>query len=131
MSELDARLAAGKDTVFVVNFWATWCAPCVAELPNFDLLQKQKFTKPVKVLLMSVDAKSKLTKEVIPFVINKNIASEVLLLNETDQQVYIEQIDKNWSGSIPATLFVWKGKRQFFEKEFTEDELIRVVKEFN
>jgi len=123
LDDLDKRIAKGKDTTYVVNFWATWCSPCVAELPNFEKLRSANFKNPVKVILVSLDFKSKLQKEVIPFVKNNNIKAEVFLLNEPNQQQYIERIDKNWSGAIPATLFVKKNLRRFYEKEFTEQEL--------
>lgn len=123
LDDLDKRFANGKDTTYVVNFWATWCAPCVAELPNFEKLRISNLKKPVKVILVSLDFKSKLQKEVIPFVKRNNINAEVFLLNEPNQQQYIERIDKKWSGAIPATLFVNKKFRRFYEKEFTESEL--------
>ncbi|MCZ4223033.1 TlpA disulfide reductase family protein [Pedobacter rhodius] len=123
LDNLDKRIAKGKDTTYVINFWATWCSPCVAELPDFEKLRLANLKKPVKVLLVSLDFKSKLQKEVIPFVQKNNIKAEVFLLNEPDQQKYIERIDKKWSGAIPATLFVNKKVRRFYEKEFTEIEL--------
>ncbi|GGI26386.1 TlpA disulfide reductase family protein [Pedobacter mendelii] len=123
LDDLDKRIAQGKDTTYVINFWATWCSPCVAELPDFETFHLANLKKPVKVLLVSLDFKSKLQKEVIPFVQNNNIKAEVFLLNEPDQQQYIERIDKKWSGAIPATLFVNKKVRRFYEKEFTEMEL--------
>ncbi|QIL41859.1 TlpA family protein disulfide reductase [Pedobacter sp. HDW13] len=123
LDELDKRIAAGKDTTYVVNFWATWCAPCVAELPNFEKLRVANLKKPVKVLLISVDFKSKLQKEVIPFVVKNQIKAEVFLLNETDQQKYIERVDPKWTGAIPATLFVKQKTRRFYEQDFTEKQL--------
>jgi len=123
LDELDKRIAAGKDTTYVVNFWATWCAPCVAELPNFEKLRVANLKKPVKVILISVDFKSKLQKEVIPFVVKKQIKAEVFLLNESDQQKYIERVDPKWTGAIPATLFIKQKTRRFYEQEFTEKQL--------
>jgi len=123
IDELDKRIAAGKDTTYVINFWATWCAPCVAELPNFEKLRIANLKKPVKVILISVDFKSKLQKEVIPFVVKNQIKAEVFLLNETDQQKYIERVDPKWTGAIPATLFVKQKSRRFYEQEFTEKQL--------
>ena len=123
LDDLDKRIAQGKDTTYVINFWATWCSPCVSELPNFEKLRIENIKKPVRVLLVSLDFKSKLQKAVIPFVVKNNIKAEVFLLNELDQQQYIERIDKKWSGAIPATLFVNKKVRRFYEKEFTESEL--------
>ncbi|RYD75672.1 MAG: TlpA family protein disulfide reductase [Sphingobacteriales bacterium] len=123
LDELDNRFAKGKDTTYIVNFWATWCSPCVAELPNFEKIRVTYAKQPVKVLLISLDFKSKLQKDVNPFVAKNGIKAEVFLLNEPDQQKYIERIDGKWSGSIPATLFVKKKVRRFYEKEFTETEL--------
>jgi thiol-disulfide isomerase/thioredoxin len=123
VDQLFDRVKKGKDTTFVINFWATWCAPCLKELPCFESLQQQYKTEKLKVLLISVDFKPQLVKSVIPFVKKKKLKNEVRLLNEQDQQAYIERIDKKWSGAIPATLFIKEGNRKFFEKSFTCTEL--------
>lgn len=129
LKELDARVAKGKDTTYVVNFWATWCGPCVAELPNFEKLQEDNQAKLLKVLLVSLDFKSKLQSQVIPFVAKNKLKSEVFVINEPDQQAFIDKVDKKWSGAIPATLFINKGqnKRAFFEKEFTYQDLVKTL----
>jgi thiol-disulfide isomerase/thioredoxin len=127
LSELNKRLELGKDTTYVVNFWATWCGPCVDELPSFEKLQMENKAKPLKVILISLDFKSKLKKVVIPFVEKNNLKSEVFVINENDQQVFLNAIDKNWSGAIPATLFVntQKKLRSFYQNPFaTYKELI-------
>lgn len=130
VDDLDSRIAEGKDTTYVINFWATWCSPCVAELPNFEKLRLANLNKPVKVLLVSLDFKSKLQNTVIPFVQKNQINAEVLLLNAQDRQGDLQRIDKQWSGAIPATLFVNKQKRRFYEKEFTETELKNTLLDF-
>ncbi|MFD2163263.1 redoxin domain-containing protein [Paradesertivirga mongoliensis] len=125
ISQLEDRINNGGDTVYVVNFWATWCAPCIAELPYFEKLQSVYKAQPLKVLLVSLDFKSKLSKVVIPFVRNKKLNNEVYLLNEPNAQEYIDRVSKDWSGAIPATLVYNKKKnvRKFYEKEFTYAEL--------
>lgn len=130
LSDLESRFAKGSDTTYVVNFWATWCGPCIAELPAFEQINKENTNKPVKVLLVSLDFKSKLNTAVIPFVVKNNIKSEVFIINEPDQQTFIEKVDQNWSGAIPATLFVNSKKniRSFYEKEFTFEELSKTFK---
>ncbi|MFA6276732.1 MAG: TlpA disulfide reductase family protein [Pedobacter sp.] len=128
LNELDKRFAKGKDTTYVLNFWATWCGPCVEELPHFENLKTEYFKKPIKVILVSMDFKSKLKSNVIPFVKKHKLKSEVYVINEPNQQAFIDNVDKKWSGALPATLIVINNRRTFFEKEFTGTELEDLVK---
>ena len=130
INELNDRINHGSDTVYVINFWATSCAPCIKELPYFEKLNQQFKTQKLKVLLISVDFKSQLHSSVIPFVKGKNLHSEVFFLNEENLQEVIERIDMSWSGSIPATLIIKNNKREIFEKDLTYDELVDEYKYF-
>ena len=131
LDQLEKRIELGKDTVFIVNFWATWCAPCVKEIPNFVRLNTNYKAAPLKVILVSLDFKSKLEKVVVPFVKKNQIKLEVYLLNEKSEQDYIDRISENWAGSLPATLVInnQNGFRHFFEQEFTWEELEKVYLE--
>jgi len=128
IDQLNERIKNGKDSTYVVNFWATWCAPCIKELPHFEKLSAEYKTEKLAVLLVSVDFKSKLNSAVIPFINRKKIKNEVFLLNESSPQEYIDRIDKSWSGSIPATLFIKNEKRKFIESEFTYEQLLTEYK---
>lgn len=128
IDQLNERVKNGKDSTYVVNFWATWCAPCIKELPHFEKLQADNKSEKVKVLLVSVDFKSKLSSAVVPFVKRKNLKNEIFLLNESSPQEYIDRIDPSWSGSIPATLFIKGDKRKFVESEFTYEQLLTEYK---
>jgi len=127
LQQLEKRVS-NPDTVYVVNFWATWCGPCVKELPNFEQLQATCKNKPVKVLLISMDFKSKLN-EVKTFAKTRKLACDVFLADKTNDQVFIDGIDKNWSGALPGTLVVNTKKhfRKFYEQEFTYTELNKLV----
>lgn len=128
LNQLESRINNNSDTVYVVNFWATWCGPCVKELPNFEQLGSKYKSKPLKVLLVSLDFKSRLNTVVNPFVKKNNLKSELYLLNEKSEQDYIDKISKSWSGSLPATLIINnKTKtRNFYEQEFNFEALEKV-----
>ena len=128
VDQLQERIKNGKDSTYVVNFWATWCAPCIKELPHFERLNQEHKSEKLAVLLVSVDFKSKLNSGVIPFVKRKNMKSQVFLLNESSPQEYIDRIEPSWSGSIPATIFIKCDKRKFAENEFTYEQLLTEYK---
>ena len=131
--ELEKRLSNGKDTTFIINFWATWCRPCLKELPNFEKLQAEFPGQKLKVILLSVDNKSKANSSVSTFVRKQKLKNEVLVANEVKPKDYISKIDKSWTGSLPATLMVnkQKGKRRFFEKAFSYSDLLKEYQSMN
>jgi len=125
LDQLESRLNAGGDTTYVVNFWATWCGPCVKELPYFEALHKAREAQKVKVLLITLDFTEQLETKVIPFLESHAIKSEVQLLDESNPNKWIPRVSEGWSGAIPATLFVNANKktRHFHEGSFKDGEL--------
>lgn len=111
------RLAAGDDTVFVVNFWATWCGPCIKELPEFDKLADRYKGRPVKIILVSLDFKNDYPGKIQKFINKRKLEHEVVWLNENKPNDFIPKITEEWQGSIPATLLYHKerGWQKFFE----------------
>lgn len=116
-----------NDTVYVINFWATWCAPCIKELPEFDELRKEYRNKPVRVVLVSLDFPNKHESDLIPFIKENDIASEVIHLIDTDANKWIDKVSPLWSGAIPATIIYKKNKKEFYERSMTFDELQKIV----
>lgn len=129
----DAKLLnqriSNPDTVYVVNFWATWCVPCVQELPEFDKLQETFAGKPVKVLLVSMDFKEDVAFRVPTFIDRKQMKPEVVWFSETNANKFIPKIENKWTGSIPATLVVApKTKsRTFMERTISAEEIEKLV----
>lgn len=119
ITDLENRIRNNSDTTYIVNFWATWCVPCVKELPDFDSINSAYINKKVKIILVSLDFKEDLKSKLIPFVTLKKIKSEVILLDETNANYFIPKISNDWSGAIPATLIInnQKNMNLFFEKK--------------
>jgi len=123
-------LSTTSEKTYIVNFWATWCAPCVKELPYFEQLNANYANKDVEVILVSLDFPNKYDSNLKPFIIKNELKSKVVALNDTDSNTWIPAISEDWSGAIPATLIYNKDKRQFYEQSFTYDELETEVKQF-
>ena len=119
------------DKIYVINFWATWCAPCVKELPYFEDINQVYQSKNVEVILVSLDFPHLYDSKLKPFIKDKNIKSKVIALDDADMNTWIPLIDKNWSGSIPATIIYNKNDSKFFEQSFTyeslENEIIKLL----
>lgn len=125
LPELQRMMTEKSDDIHVINFWATWCAPCVKELPIFEKVNAEQ-KHGVKILLVSLDLDlDENSEKVYKFVARKNIKSTVLLLDERDPGSWIDKIEKQWSGSLPATLVInhKTGKRLFVGRSLREGEL--------
>jgi len=116
-----------NDTTYVVNFWATWCKPCVEELPNFEKLNSNYKDKKVKVILVSMDMSKQVETNLLPFIKRKKLQSKVIYLNDPDANAWIEKVDKSWSGAIPATVIYKNNERKFYEQSFTYEALEKEV----
>ena len=126
---LQKFLNTTDDKTYVVNFWATWCAPCVKELPHFEKLNKE-YSQDVEVILVSLDFPSKYETKLKPYIRIKNLKSKVIALNDVDSNTWIPKVDESWTGAIPATVIFNKNERKFYEKSFNYDELETEVKQF-
>lgn len=128
IQELQELMDAPSDKIQVINFWATWCAPCIKELPLFE--QAHANRRDVEISLVSVDLDLDPNPEKIyRFIDRKKLKSRVFILDERDPNSWIDKIDKNWSGAIPATLVLNSatGKRTFVEKELSAQELEQLI----
>jgi thiol-disulfide isomerase/thioredoxin len=130
LKELQQLINKPSDRVLVINFWATWCAPCVKEIPFFEKLNQEN--KGVDVTLVSMDYDLDPNPEkVYRFITRKKLQSKVVILAEQNPNDWIDKIDKNWSGALPATLIVntKTGKRNFIQKELHEGDLEKLIAE--
>ena len=128
IEQLQARIARAGDTTLVLNFWATWCKPCVEELPCFDELRDYYGPQNVQIVLISLDFKSQLERKFVPFLKSKSLESDVVLLADQDVDTWIPMFDDMWDGALPATLVLNGKQRIFVTGEFSSvEELKKVV----
>ena len=114
---------AKSDTPVIVNFWATYCVPCIKEIPYFQEVVKQYEEKGVKLLLVSLDFRESFPDKISTFAGKRKFTSPIVWLDETDDDYFCPKVDSTWSGVMPATLFInnKKGHRSFFEEEMSKE----------
>ncbi len=122
-NRLKPLLNKQNDTTYVVNFWATWCKPCIEELPNFEKLHANFKNQKVKVLLVSLDLPRQVESNLILYIKKKHLQSSVVHLKDPDMNSWINKVDPQWSGAIPATIIYKGDKRKFYEQSFTYEQL--------
>jgi thiol-disulfide isomerase/thioredoxin len=112
-----------SDHPILVNFWATYCVPCVAEIPYFQ--KEVKKYKNIELVLVSLDLPDDYPSKIASFAKKKNFTASICWLNETNADYFCPKIDKSWSGAIPSSLFVNNktGYKKFFEGELTITQL--------
>lgn len=121
-----------SDTTYVINFWATWCKPCVEELPFFEELGNEYADQPVKVILISLDFENQRLTKLQPFLEKKKLRNEVIHFTDPDSSTWIDAIYPEWSGALPATYIFHRDKWKFYEKSFShyvllEQEVKRIM----
>lgn len=128
-------LMESSDHPLIISFWATWCLPCIHEIPYFQETVKKYVDKNVELVLVSLDFRESYPAAIESFVKKKNYQANFYWLNETNADQFCPRIDAKWDGSIPATLFVNKktGYRKFYDRQLTplqvEAEVKTLVKE--
>ncbi len=116
-------LNQNNDSVYVINFWATWCKPCIEELPLFEKLRQDDRFEDINVYLISLDFMKNKQSILIPFIKNNDMKNQVIHLYEPDANKWINKVDPDWSGAIPATLIYSAEKRVFLEGKITYKQL--------
>jgi thiol-disulfide isomerase/thioredoxin len=128
---IDGIHASKSDTLYIINFWATWCKPCVEEMPYFEQLADTCANKKVKIYLVTTDMRKDIATRVTDFIKAKKLTQQVVFINEVNADKWINKVSEEWSGAIPATLMIKGdiGYMHFKEGELTFEELNLLVKQ--
>lgn len=112
------------DKPTVINFWASFCKPCLEEMPYFQALAKKYEKDGVRLILVNLDLPSAYPKKISDFAAKRKITAPIKYLDESDADVFCPKVDESWSGSIPATLFINNktGYRRFYEDQLSKEE---------
>jgi thiol-disulfide isomerase/thioredoxin len=115
----------------VVNFWATWCKPCVHEIPWFEKEVAALKDKGVRLVLVSLDFWEDYPQKIAAFAKAQGYQSTIIWLNETNADEFCPKIDKSWDGAIPVSVMVNNKKhyRKFFGEQIPEPKLKEELKE--
>ncbi|WP_281615923.1 TlpA family protein disulfide reductase [Flammeovirga sp. SubArs3] len=122
--QMSNLLSHRDDTLRVINYWATWCKPCVQELPFFLALDKEFKDKgqKAKVILVSLDMTQKPLEN---FIKRKNITTQVFWLDDPDANYWVGKVNAQWDGAIPVTQAINKNKSLFHSADFSSLEEIK------
>lgn len=112
------------DTLRVINFWATWCVPCVKELPDFEKVSKEHLGEAIQFIYVSLDMDTHLEKRVIPFLNARDLPGKHYLLDDPDANAWIPDVSDKWTGAIPATL-IYKNKERYFHEGMMDYEMLK------
>ncbi|MDR3651645.1 MAG: TlpA disulfide reductase family protein [Paludibacter sp.] len=132
-NDLESVIEKSDNKLYVVNFWATWCKPCVMELPGFMEVNKKYQSNPhFKMILVSLDLAKEVGTEVQPFLKKNKMDVDVYLLDDNKHMnEWIQAVDKSWSGAIPATVFYRNGKKLAFkESKMDKNELEKIISKY-
>ncbi len=129
LSDLKNEIKNSKGPT-IINFWATFCKPCIAELPHFQLLAKQYEGQGVKLIMVSLDLRDDYPLKVGLFVKRLVLSFPVVYLDESNADLFCPSVDSSWSGAIPASLFVnnASGYRKFYEEEISKKIIEKEIK---
>ena len=122
-----SKIDLSTNNTYVINFWATWCSPCVKELPYFEQINKEYAENNVKVILVSLDFPSQIESKLKPYIRKNKIKSNVILLDDSKMNKWVPRVSEKWDGGIPATLIVNSSNYNFYPNPFEKEELVTEI----
>ena len=110
LNQIDSLKSSYDGNVILVNFWASWCKPCVEEFPDLLKLRNDFSGKGLKIVFISLDFPEDINTKLIPFLKKNNVDFTTFQCNFKNTEDLMDYFDKKWDGAIPATfIFDRKG----------------------
>jgi len=101
--------------VLLLNIWATWCEPCIAEFPDLKKLSQTYDTAAVEVVAISADYPDEVDTKIMPFLRKTDVPFRVFVAQFEHPEDFINAVNRSWSGALPASLiYDSRGKERFF-----------------
>ena len=128
ITDLERIIAESKGPL-IINFWATFCKPCMEEIPHFQKLKSKYEKDGLQLLFVSLDMQDDYPEKVNSFIKKKKMASA--WLDETNADYFCPKVDQAWTGAIPATLFLNNKRhyRKFIEESLTEEVVEKQIRD--
>jgi thiol-disulfide isomerase/thioredoxin len=120
-----------SDHPLIINFWATFCVPCVKEIPYFQSTVARYNDRQVELVLVSLDLPDYYPARISDCAEKRGFTSRIVWLNETDADYFCPKVDPRWTGGIPSSLFINNAThyRRFFDRQLTEPQVDLEIKE--
>jgi thiol-disulfide isomerase/thioredoxin len=123
------KMKVDSNSTYIINFWATWCKPCVEELPYFKQIDTTLNDSNYHFVFISFDQVRSI-KSVSKFVKMMELPGEHGLIEVENMNKFINSVSEDWSGGIPLTIVINKDGTKFHEAAFdTYKSLWRFIRE--
>jgi thiol-disulfide isomerase/thioredoxin len=116
-----------NDTLYLVNFWASWCGLCKEEMPALRKVADKYSRSKFRLIMVSLDFPNQLETRLKPFLKTTEIKARLILLNDPQQNSWIDKVDPDWSGEIPFSLLYKNTFRESFSRSFHFNELDSII----
>ena len=108
--------------VRLINFWATWCGPCITEFPDLVTINRMYRRRAFELLTVSANYPDE-KKEVLAFLKKNQASSRNLLFGETEKYKLMEAFDPQWNGALPYTILLGPDGRVLYRRQEAIDPL--------